>query len=164
MITLIHAPFFLQNRSGKRILIGNTDAEGRMAMMDPLTHARELALDAANPHLYTIATLTGHEVLAHGFFPSVIDNGVARAAGHAQELQKIGDQWGQPVEISRLHVEASGDLEKLMGHGKIVKLGAARVKSAQNSSKPTDFFISGSAFWNENARMDTKSEFLKLIV
>ncbi|CAD5232065.1 unnamed protein product [Bursaphelenchus xylophilus] len=95
----------ITSRSGKRILIGNTDAEGRLAMLDPLTYARELALKEDNPHLYTLATLTGHEVLAYGYFPAIIDNAVARSAGHAQNLQKVGDEWGQPLEVSRLHVE-----------------------------------------------------------
>lgn len=74
-------------------------------MLDPLTKFKDAALTEKNPHIYTLATLTGHEVLSHGYFPSVIDNGVARAEGHAQTLQKIGDEWGQPVEISRLHFE-----------------------------------------------------------
>ncbi|KAI6228784.1 CYTOSOL-AP domain-containing protein [Aphelenchoides fujianensis] len=95
----------ITSRSGKRILICNTDAEGRLAMLDPLTRCREEALSEQNPHLYTIATLTGHEVLSYGLHPAVMDNGPARAAEHARRLQAVGDDFGQPVEISRWHIE-----------------------------------------------------------
>lgn len=49
-------------RSGVRIRVGNTDAEGRMAMVDVLCYMKEKALKEklVNPHLFTIATLTGH--------------------------------------------------------------------------------------------------------
>jgi leucyl aminopeptidase len=56
----------ITSRSGKRILIGNTDAEGRLAMLDPLTLMIERSLKEKNPHIYTLATLTGHEVLSYG--------------------------------------------------------------------------------------------------
>jgi leucyl aminopeptidase len=49
-------------RSGKRVRIGNTDAEGRMVMADLLCEAKEKALNEVNPHLFTIATLTGHVI------------------------------------------------------------------------------------------------------
>jgi leucyl aminopeptidase len=35
----------------------------------------------------------------------VMDNGPANQSGHAKQLQQIGDNFGQPVEISRLHNE-----------------------------------------------------------
>jgi leucyl aminopeptidase len=53
-------------RSKKRIRIGNTDAEGRMAICDVLNEAKDLALNEKNPQLFTIATLTGHCVLSYG--------------------------------------------------------------------------------------------------
>ena len=52
---------------GKRVVrVGNTDAEGRMVMADPLCEAKELALNSVNPLLFTIATLTGHVIRAYG--------------------------------------------------------------------------------------------------
>jgi leucyl aminopeptidase len=51
----------ITSRSGKRILIGNTDAEGRLAMLDPLTLMRERAIKETRPQLYTLATLTGSQ-------------------------------------------------------------------------------------------------------
>ena len=49
----------ITSRAGVRIRVGNTDAEGRMAMVDVLAHMKEKALNEVNPHLFTIATLTG---------------------------------------------------------------------------------------------------------
>ena len=56
----------ITSRAGVRLRVGNTDAEGRMAMVDVLAHAKEKALNEVNPHLMTIATLTGHAVMAVG--------------------------------------------------------------------------------------------------
>ncbi|KAL1138271.1 hypothetical protein AAG570_009960, partial [Ranatra chinensis] len=96
-------------RSGKRIRIGNTDAEGRMIMADVLCKMKELAVNNSNivdPHLFTIATLTGHAVLTVGHGYSIaMDNGPARSANSAQQLQKSGDVVGDPVEISTIRRE-----------------------------------------------------------
>jgi hypothetical protein len=35
-------------------------------MTDPLCEAKEMALNAVNPYLFTIATLTGHVIRAYG--------------------------------------------------------------------------------------------------
>ncbi|KAI1720776.1 cytosol aminopeptidase family, catalytic domain-containing protein [Ditylenchus destructor] len=95
----------ITSRSGKRIHIYNTDAEGRIAMLEPLTEMRELAMKEKNPHLMTLATLTGHCVLTYGYFSAIMDNGPAKDAHYAEQLQKSGDAYGQPVEISRLKSE-----------------------------------------------------------
>lgn len=58
-------------KSGMRVRVGNTDAEGRMAMADALCHIKEMALCSVNPHIFTIATLTGHACLAAGIGYSV---------------------------------------------------------------------------------------------
>ena len=57
----------ITSRAGVRIRVGNTDAEGRMAMVDVLCRARELALADPDPQLFTMATLTGHACLAVGY-------------------------------------------------------------------------------------------------
>merc|ERR1711992_435996 len=56
----------IKNRAGRYVRVGNTDAEGRMAMVDVLCHMKEKALSDPDPQLMTIATLTGHAVLAVG--------------------------------------------------------------------------------------------------
>merc|ERR1719158_1632800 len=62
----------ITSRAGVRIRVGNTDAEGRMAMADVLCRMKELAKDSINPHLFTIATLTGHAIRAMGPAYSII--------------------------------------------------------------------------------------------
>ena len=37
-----------------------------MAIVDSLCEAKEMALNEINPHLFTIATLTGHVVKTYG--------------------------------------------------------------------------------------------------
>ncbi|XP_060528803.1 putative aminopeptidase W07G4.4 [Cylas formicarius] len=93
-------------RSGARVRVINTDAEGRMIMADILCKFKEQALEEINPHLYTIATLTGHAWLTVGDgYSIVIDNGPAYKTGHCFSLQKAGDIIGDPFEISTLRRE-----------------------------------------------------------
>ncbi len=89
----------ITSRAGVRIRVGNTDAEGRMAMVDVLAHAKEKALHETNPHLMTIATLTGHEVLAYGPYSAVMDNGAAKRESFAHSLQATGDAYGDMFEV-----------------------------------------------------------------
>ncbi len=95
----------LTAHSGTRVRIGNTDAEGRLVLADLLSHLREEALEAINPRLFTLATLTGHAGLAVGTYSIAIDNGPARAAGIAESLFKEGDLWGDCFALSRLRRE-----------------------------------------------------------
>ena len=37
-----------------------------MVLVDNLCEAKEMALNSVNPHLFTIATLTGHVIRAYG--------------------------------------------------------------------------------------------------
>lgn len=53
-------------KSGTRVRIGNTNAEGRLVMADALCHIKEMALCSVNPHIFTVATLTYHAVLTAG--------------------------------------------------------------------------------------------------
>ena len=85
-----------------RVRIGNTDAEGRLVLADLLSHLRERAAGMPNPHLFSVATLTGHAVRAVGQYSVALDNGPARRAGTAELLGRVGDEWGDPFELSRL--------------------------------------------------------------
>ncbi|WMS86974.1 M17 family metallopeptidase [Pleionea litopenaei] len=87
--------------SGKRVRIGNTDAEGRLVMCDLLSHCRAQATSEVNPSLFTIATLTGHAALTAGPYTIYVENGPARQQGLAQQLQASGEAWGDCGEISR---------------------------------------------------------------
>nr|XP_029712823.1 putative aminopeptidase W07G4.4 [Aedes albopictus]XP_029712824.1 putative aminopeptidase W07G4.4 [Aedes albopictus] len=97
----------ITSRAGVRVRVGNTDAEGRMAMADALCQMKERVIAEKMPdaHLFTIATLTGHAVLAVGNHSIVMDNGPARASGHGQLLQEEGEKIGDPFEISILRKE-----------------------------------------------------------
>jgi len=95
----------ITSRAGVRIRVGNTDAEGRMAMVDVLAHMKEKALNETNPHLMTIATLTGHAVMAVGPYTAVMDNGAAKKDGFALNLQATGDLYGDMFEVSTIRKE-----------------------------------------------------------
>jgi len=95
----------ITSRAGVRLRVGNTDAEGRMAMVDVLCHAKEKALSDPDPQLMTIATLTGHAVLAVGNYSTIMDNGPAKAAGTAGKVQQAGDKVGDMFEISTIRRE-----------------------------------------------------------
>lgn len=93
-------------RSGARVRVVNTDAEGRMIMADILCRFKEEALNAVNPHLFTIATLTGHACLTVGDgYSIVIDNGPAYKSGYSRKLQEQSEEIGDPFEISTLRKE-----------------------------------------------------------
>lgn len=96
----------ITSRAGVRVRVGNTDAEGRMAMLECLCEAKERALNEVNPHLYTIATLTGHAIIAMGpnYF-CAMDNGPAKKIKNAQKIQDSGDLLGDPCEISSIRRE-----------------------------------------------------------
>uniref|UniRef100_H2Y409 Cytosol aminopeptidase domain-containing protein n=1 Tax=Ciona savignyi TaxID=51511 RepID=H2Y409_CIOSA len=93
-------------RSGKRVRVGNTDAEGRMAMVDCLCEAKEKALNEVNPHLYTIATLTGHAIIAMGpGYTIAMDNGPANEIKNSTQLREAGDAVGDMFEVSTIRRE-----------------------------------------------------------
>ncbi|CAH1394814.1 unnamed protein product [Nezara viridula] len=96
----------ITSRAGKRIRIVNTDAEGRMAMADVLCYMKDIAKKAVNPHLFTIATLTGHAFRTVGNgYTIALDNGPARQKSFAQLLQKTGEIVGDMFEVSTIRRE-----------------------------------------------------------
>ncbi|XP_063925456.1 putative aminopeptidase W07G4.4 [Zophobas morio] len=96
----------LTSRAGVRVRVVNTDAEGRMIMADVLCKMKEAALEAVNPHLFTVATLTGHAFLAVGEgYSIVMDNGPAHKSGNSGRVQRAGDAIGDIFEISRVRQE-----------------------------------------------------------
>ncbi|MXW74276.1 MAG: leucyl aminopeptidase family protein [Gammaproteobacteria bacterium] len=89
------------SHAGVRVRIANTDAEGRLAMTDSLSHCRLMALEAENPELMTIATLTGHAAISVGPYTALVENGTARHRRVSQYLADAGDSWGDCMEINR---------------------------------------------------------------
>ncbi len=95
----------ITGHSGKRVRIGNTDAEGRLVLADLLSHLRLEAQQVEDPLLFSVATLTGHVGRSYGPYSAVVENAVARAQAMGGELQAISEQWGEPFELSRLRRE-----------------------------------------------------------
>jgi len=96
----------ITSRAGVRVRVGNTDAEGRMAMADVLCKLKEEALVAINPQLMTVATLTGHACLAVGEpFSIIMDNGPAQRLNVSKEVQDAGNTIGDLFEISTIRRE-----------------------------------------------------------
>ncbi|WP_105188360.1 M17 family metallopeptidase [Pseudoalteromonas sp. T1lg48] len=91
----------ITGREGVRVRIGNTDAEGRLAMGDLLSEAKDLAKNEVNPAIFTVATLTGHAARAVGPYSAYVENGPARAAKVSQQLVEHGDLWADCAEVSR---------------------------------------------------------------
>ncbi|MGI2168766.1 M17 family metallopeptidase [Shewanella sp. MF05960] len=114
----------ITNHAGVRVRIGNTDAEGRLVLADLLSHLRIQAQQAINPQLFSVATLTGHVVRAYGGYTALVENSVAKQQGVATLLADVGEQWGEPFEVSRLRPE---DFDKVAD-----KNGAADVVSSNN--------------------------------
>lgn len=105
----------IKAHSGVRVRIGNTDAEGRLAMADCLSHLRQEAVDAVNPSLYTVATLTGHAALSKGPYTALVPNGQAQQSGLTDKLLRASEYWGDPAELSPSRRE---DFEFVLGRTK----------------------------------------------
>ncbi|XP_004922257.1 putative aminopeptidase W07G4.4 [Bombyx mandarina] len=95
----------LLSKSGKTVRVTNTDAEGRFAMADALYKFAETAAQELNPHLYTIATLTGHARACYGNYVAAMDNHSARATNHSTRLQFSGTRVSEPIEVSYVRPE-----------------------------------------------------------
>ncbi|XP_068594463.1 putative aminopeptidase W07G4.4 [Brachionichthys hirsutus] len=94
------------SRARRRVRVGNTDAEGRMVMVDLLCEMKEKAVHEVSPELFTIATLTGHAVRAVGPHYSIImDNGPAHCNNNAAQWQKAGEVLGDVFEVSTIRRE-----------------------------------------------------------
>jgi len=104
----------ITSRAGKRVRVGNTDAEGRMAMVDLLCHVKERCVNEnlPNPEIYTIATLTGHACLAVGDYTAVVANGPYRRAKLDLKLQEAGEIVGDQFDVGTIRRE---DYEFHMG-------------------------------------------------
>ncbi|KAK3706766.1 hypothetical protein QZH41_004505 [Actinostola sp. cb2023] len=65
-----------------------------------------MALNEINPHIITIATLTGHAVVTVGEgYSIVMDNGPAAKKKFAKKIQAAGHAMGDPFEISTIRRE-----------------------------------------------------------
>lgn len=98
----------ITSRAGVRVRVGNTDAEGRMVMTDLVCYMKEKIVKEKliNPQIYTIATLTGHVVMAFGpDYSAVLDNGPAKKKNNSRELYDHGCKMAEPIELSSIRRE-----------------------------------------------------------
>uniref|UniRef100_A0A0K0E0P1 CYTOSOL_AP domain-containing protein n=1 Tax=Strongyloides stercoralis TaxID=6248 RepID=A0A0K0E0P1_STRER len=150
----------IQSRSGQYIRIMNTDAEGRISMLDPLTELLEMSINYKNPHLYTLATLTGHEVLAYGEYAAMMDNGPALKHGTSNEMVKTGEIYGQPLVIDRLQPE---DFQFNLPECKEADLRQgntlASVVTLRGHQAPGAFLIQGSGLMNHQNKNERPVKF-----
>jgi leucyl aminopeptidase len=130
-------------RSGARVRVINTDAEGRMIMGDILCRFKEEALNAVNPHLFTVATLTGHACLTVGLgYSIVIDNGPAYKTDHCRKLQKASEEIGDPFEISTLRkVDISSHRGVMEGDDVIQGASKPSTQSMRGHQGPMGFLL-----------------------
>jgi len=140
----------LTARSGRRVRVVNTDAEGRMVMLDPLCELREVALKEKNPHLFTIATLTGHAWLTVGNgYSLAMDNGPAQRAKEGPQLKEASETIGDFVDVSLLRRE---DYDFHRGESEYEDLRQSAtgpsVRTARGHQGPAAFIIMGSGLDN----------------
>ncbi|XP_043267203.1 putative aminopeptidase W07G4.4 isoform X2 [Venturia canescens] len=133
-------------KSGKRIRIVNTDAEGRLAMADALYHMKEMAIRSVNPHIFTIATLTESAIQTAGYgYSIVMDNAVARLSSNAERLRASGGTMGDPFEISTLRREDFKSHEgKAEGDDVVQAPNEASTKINRGHQGPAAFLIKAS--------------------
>ena len=132
----------ITSRFGVRMRIGNTDAEGRMAMADVLCHMKEKALKETNPHIYTIATLTGHAARTYGPYTAVMDNGPAFRERNSYNIMEIGDSFGDMFEVSRVRTEDfENNKDKCGEFVEVLQLNTAPSASARGHMLPAAFMM-----------------------
>ncbi|KAI9311182.1 hypothetical protein BX666DRAFT_1998697 [Dichotomocladium elegans] len=104
----------IYSRNGTRVLVGNTDAEGRMVMTDLLCEFKEKVMaekEANTPaskapsFMFTVATLTGHAIRAYCGYGIVLDNGFARRNKISKRIFDAGHVFADPFEISTFRRE-----------------------------------------------------------
>ncbi|KAM3955516.1 dipeptidase B [Aphomia sociella] len=140
----------LVSRSNKTVRVTNTDAEGRFAMADSLFKMSEIAVEELNPHIYTIATLTGHAVACYGNYIAAMDNHSARAANHASRLQFSGSRVGEGIEVSVVrHDDLSVNLGKCKGDDLVQLDGTAKSRGHQFAA---GFLINVGGLVNKNIK------------
>ena len=155
-------------RSGKIVRVGNTDAEGRMVMVDLICEAVEscksVQKSAIPPTIVTCATLTGHACRAYGdICAAIVPNSVALQNGFAHLLASKGELLGEPFEISRLRGE---DFEFIDGRSTFCDYHSANNKPSTMTDRghqyPGAFLIAASGLLD--CEVDCEIQFLHLDV
>jgi len=148
----------VKSRAGIYLRVGNTDAEGRMAMVDVLCSLKERALleNAPNPHFFTWATLTGHACVAVGLFYTIaMDNGPARKKNTAEKLQASGEKVADPIEISRFRREDYRAVTATDGYSDVIQdTPGGSIKQPRGHQFPAAFMDVASGLSNHGCDSD----------
>ncbi|XP_065371602.1 putative aminopeptidase W07G4.4 [Calliphora vicina] len=157
----------ITSRAGVRVRVGNTDAEGRMCMADALCRMKEIAVSEQlpDPHLFTVATLTGHACLAAGEgYSIIIDNSVARAADHARKLQEIGTSFGEPFEVSVLRQDDFdfNSAQSVIGEDIVQCNNAASSRTPRGHQVPAAFLIQTTGLENHGLNSEKPLKYTHL--
>ena len=148
----------ITSRAGVRIRVGNTDAEGRMAMLDVLAHMKEKALTEVNPHLFTIATLTGSAIRAYGPYTAIMDNGPAKKEKFALNLQETGELFGDKFEVTTVQKEDFKYIKDKTGeYGEVLQIGDKSSKS-RGHQYPCAFLQKVNAYCISNIFMNQNND------
>lgn len=59
-----------------------------------------LTIQSPNPIMFTAATLTGHAVQSWGCYSVLVENGQGKRISLSHDLQRNGEVWGDPFEVS----------------------------------------------------------------
>jgi len=146
-----------RSRAGKYVRVCNTDAEGRMAMVDLLCLAKErsIAEKWVNPHLFTWATLTGHACIAFECYTGLLDNGPAAAKDTAKKLMLSGHLVGDPCELSSIRREDYKSSTATDGFAEVIQCGmAASSRTPRGHQQPAGFMILASGLDNHGLQSE----------
>jgi len=122
----------ITGRSGVRVRIGNTDAEGRLVLADLLAALKEEAAAPSASLLVSVATLTGHVYRAFGPYVGALENGPARAQGFLRTLSEAGELLGEPFESTLprredyLFVAPKAPTEDVLSSNRLASVDTAR--------------------------------------
>jgi len=147
-----------KSRGGKYVRVCNTDAEGRMAMVDLLCLTKEKALTEnwINPKLFTVATLTGHSCIAFDeAYTACLDNGPAQRAGMSQRLIKAGHLVADPFELSTIRREDYKASTAKDGYADCLQSGmGASTRTPRGHQQPAAFMILASGLGNHGVNSE----------
>ena len=140
----------ITSHAGQRVLIGNTDAEGRLVLADVLSHLRARITSDPTAHprptVLSLATLTGHATRSFGAYAAATDSAAARAAGGlAPKLAAAGTLLGQPLEASSLRREDFAFIAPGCANTPVAKCGAP-YDVLQSNNAPTAITARGHQF------------------
>lgn len=146
----------ITSHAGKRVRIGNTDAEGRLVLADLLSHLRLKAVNAVKPQMFSVATLTGHVVRCYGGYTAVVENSVAKQANVATNMQELASLWGEPIEVSQLRRD---DFSKIVDPSAAADMlssnNAPSSVTARGHQYPAAFLIEASGLSLHGLNADT---------